>query len=609
MSYIGDFALESTFDTKFTTVSTAGAPTTLAGTPVISAYVDNNVTQLTAGITLTVDFDAVTGLHNVRVVATAANGYASGGNYQLVITTGTVSGTSVVGYVVAEFSIQARSALRPATANRTVVVDAAGLVDANAVKIGPTGSGTAQTAGDVVAAVITNAAGVDIAADIIAVKADTAAILVDTGTTLDGRIPAALTADGNMKADTLRVGGTLQTAGDLATLITAVDDLVDTEVAAIKTDTAAIKVTTDKFVFTVANQVDANAVAISGDTTAADNLESEYDGTGYGHVLQRTTIATLATQISFTLTAGSADNNAYNGCIIVIQDATTAAQKAVGVISAYTGATKTVTLLNDPAVFTMATTDIVTIIADRALKATVDNRTADVTATGAVGIDWGNIENPTTAQNLSATNIDVDQVVASVSGAVGSVTGAVGSVTGLTAATVHSDLDDIQAKIGTPVVSLAADIAVIEGQTDDIGVAGAGLTALGDTRIANLDATVSSRATPTNITAGTITTVTNLTNAPTAGDLTAAMKASVNAELVDVIRTDTRSEPGAAVMPANPTMAEQLDHLYFPVRNPMDIDTVSGFKEFKNAAGTVIHKKAISDSAGVYSEALDEVGP
>lgn len=36
-------------------------------------------------------------------------------------------------------------------------------------------------------------------------------------------------------------------------------------------------------------------------------------------------------------------------------------------------------------------------------------------------------------------------------------------------------------------------------------------------------------ASPTNITAGTITTVTNLTNAPTAGDFTAAMKTSLNA--------------------------------------------------------------------------------
>lgn len=38
-------------------------------------------------------------------------------------------------------------------------------------------------------------------------------------------------------------------------------------------------------------------------------------------------------------------------------------------------------------------------------------------------------------------------------------------------------------------------------------------------------------ATATNITAGTITTVTNLTNAPTNGDLTATMKASVNTEV------------------------------------------------------------------------------
>ena len=37
----------------------------------------------------------------------------------------------------------------PATTGRSMVVDAAGLVDANAVKLGPTGAGTAQTAGDI----------------------------------------------------------------------------------------------------------------------------------------------------------------------------------------------------------------------------------------------------------------------------------------------------------------------------------------------------------------------------------------------------------------------------------------------------------------------------
>jgi hypothetical protein len=65
-----------------------------------------------------------------------------------------------------------------------------------------------------------------------------------------------------------------------------------------------------------------------------------------------------------------------------------------------------------------------------ALRPTTSGRTLDVSAGGEAGIDWANIGSPTTAVNLSATNIDTDQVVASVSGAVGSVTGAVGSVTG-----------------------------------------------------------------------------------------------------------------------------------------------------------------------------------
>ena len=242
MSWIGDFAAESTFDTKFCTVTTTGAPTQLAGTPVVSAYEDNGTTQITAGITLTVDFDGVTGLNNVRVVATAANGYDAGSNYQLVITTGTVGGTSVVGYVVAEFSLEARSALRPTTAGRTLDVSAggeAGLDWANVgsptTTVGLSGT-TVKTATDVEtkvdtvdtnvdailvdtgttlqaeldaieAAVITNAAGVDIAADIIALKAETAAILVDTGTTLDA---ALAVVDGNVDAILVDTGTTLQ---------------------------------------------------------------------------------------------------------------------------------------------------------------------------------------------------------------------------------------------------------------------------------------------------------------------------------------------------------------------------------------------------------------
>ena len=60
------------------------------------------------------------------------------------------------------------------------------------------------------------------------------------------------------------------------------------------------------------------------------------------------------------------------------------------------------------------------------------------------------------------------------------------------------DMDAILSRMGTPSdfgsgASVAKNLVDIEAQTDDIGIAGAGLTALGDTRIANLDATVSSR--------------------------------------------------------------------------------------------------------------------
>lgn len=59
------------------------------------------------------------------------------------------------------------------------------------------------------------------------------------------------------------------------------------------------------------------------------------------------------------------------------------------------------------------------------------------------------------------------------------------------------------------------------GQVDVIKLAGQTVTAAAGVTFP------ASVASPTNITAGTITTVTNVTNAPTAGDLTATMKTSV----------------------------------------------------------------------------------
>jgi len=145
---LGDFTPGKTIVFDFNTHKADGTPITLAGTPAISVY-KNSTTESTAGVTLTVDYDSRTGMHHV-VIDTSLDGtfYAAGNDFRAVITAGTVDSISVVGTVVGAFSLSNRSALRPATADRTLVVDAAGLADATMVKMGPSGSATSQTARD-----------------------------------------------------------------------------------------------------------------------------------------------------------------------------------------------------------------------------------------------------------------------------------------------------------------------------------------------------------------------------------------------------------------------------------------------------------------------------
>lgn len=78
----------------------------------------------------------------------------------------------------------------PATSGRSMVVDVDGLVDVNAVKVGPTGSGTAQTTGDIIA---------------------------DTND-IQARLPAALTVNGNMKSSLMEIISTTltETVGQIA---------------------------------------------------------------------------------------------------------------------------------------------------------------------------------------------------------------------------------------------------------------------------------------------------------------------------------------------------------------------------------------------------------
>lgn len=105
-SYVGNRATGSTISKKFVTLNGSDVPTTLAGSPVLSVYKDSDLTESTAGVTLTADFDGVTGLNNVVIdTSTDTVFYAAGSDFDVVIAAGTVDGSSVVGTPVLSFSL------------------------------------------------------------------------------------------------------------------------------------------------------------------------------------------------------------------------------------------------------------------------------------------------------------------------------------------------------------------------------------------------------------------------------------------------------------------------------------------------------------------------
>ena len=114
-----DYTVGDTIYRRFTTRAFAtGIPTVLTGSPVVAVYENDSATQITAGITLGADHDSVAGLNLLTIVATGGNGYEAGKDYDIVITTGTVGGVSVVGEVVGHFSLS-RSAAAVDLANGT----------------------------------------------------------------------------------------------------------------------------------------------------------------------------------------------------------------------------------------------------------------------------------------------------------------------------------------------------------------------------------------------------------------------------------------------------------------------------------------------------------
>jgi hypothetical protein len=284
MVNLGDRAVGSTLSFLFNTHKADGTPITLAGTPVISVY-KNSVTQTTTGVTLTVDYDSRTGMHQV-IIDTSDAFYATGNDFNVVITTGTVNSISVVGSVVAKFSIGRQNLSHI----NSIAASSVTTINANVGQTQPvnfTGTGaSAYVKSDIIQAAGTAWASGAITAASIATDAIGADEIAAGAVT---KIQTGLATPTNITAGTITTVTNLTNAptnGDLtATMKASVNAEVDTALADIKLDhLVAVAESGDVVNSSIIAKLASKSAtpAFSSFNNTTDSLEAIADNAGTG---------------------------------------------------------------------------------------------------------------------------------------------------------------------------------------------------------------------------------------------------------------------------------------------------------------------------------------
>lgn len=442
---LGDFTPGKTIVFDFNTHKADGTPITLAGTPAVSVY-KNSTTESTAGVTLTVDYDSRTGMHHV-VIDTSTDGtfYAAANDFRAVITAGTVDSISVVGTVIGAFSLSNRSALRPATADRTLVVDAAGLADATTVKLGPSGSGTAQTARDIGASVLlssgTGTGQLSITSGVVSANA----------TQIAGA--AVNTSTAQLGVNVVNAGGTAWGSGAITRAAFSADSGMQTARSNTAQAGASGSITLDASASATTDFYKGSVVYLTGGTGAnqSGRLITAYNGT--------TKVATItpawatnpdATSTFAVMESGSVNLVAVGGTagtviptVTTVTNQLTAAQIATGVWQDTTAGDFTVASSIGKSLYTSG------------------NAPGAASGIALVGSNMGTISGGTittvsdktgyslASGGLAAVTAWTVNVTGSLSGSVGSVTGAVGSVTGNVGGNVTGSVGSVVGAVGS----------------------------------------------------------------------------------------------------------------------------------------------------------------
>jgi uncharacterized protein YoxC len=312
------------------------------------------------------------------------------------------------------------------------------------------------------------------------------AILVDTGTTLQAELDGIQADTEDLQAQIGTAGAGLTGLGGMSSTMKAqINTEADAAIVTYKLDHLVAAADGDD---PVDGSIMAHLVSTGEDWStfvpATDSLQAIRDRgdaewtTGAGGTppttLQNTTIASLASQTSFTLSAGSADNAAYVGAMAIVTDASTATQKAVGLIKTYTGSSKTVVLDADPGVFTMANGDTVDIVAtSRALPEFSPDAAGGLIVSDAGGLDADTLNSNVTAILADTNELqgdDVPGLISTLDAVVDTVkvdTAAILVDTGTTIpgtiTTAQNDLDTITGSDGATLATLQGNYAPSKG--------------------------------------------------------------------------------------------------------------------------------------------------
>ena len=455
--HLGDYDLSTVIYGKFTTFRpSTGAAFTLGGTPALSVYKDNSNTQSTTGVTLTADFDSLTGLNHFAI-DTSADGtfYSAGSNFDIVITTGTVDSVSVVGSVVASFSIRKTSALKPTTAGRTLDVSATGEAGLDWANIGsPTTavnlSGTNIDVDQVVASV-SGAVG--------SVTGDVGGNVTGSVGTVNALAANVITAAATATDFTTEIQAGLATSADLST----VAGYLDTEIAAILADTNELQTDwanggrLDLILDARASQASVDVIDGIVDSILVDTAEIGAAGAGLTAVASAANLATLAGYVDTEVAAIKVTTDKLDETLVASSDGfiftAAALQDAPTGGSAPSAATIAAAVWEEPIASHSGTSGSTA----EALAAAGASGDPWITAlpgaymAGQAGYIIGTNLNATVSSRASQTSVDDLPTNAELATALGT-----------------SD-DAVLAVLGTPAgASLAADVAAVQADTNDL---------------------------------------------------------------------------------------------------------------------------------------------